>query len=304
MLGNEKYGVQVYRFGVVVQGDGRKRIKWPGGHQTVERRRCAGSSRRGRIRGWSWRSARRLEFVAANADTTFGTHLTLTYRARKEAWEDDEARNRRVIRHSKADLHRFLSCLRVQMGRYLWVQEFQARGVIHYHLVCENEVPQERASEVWCRATNQLDDADVMRYGVKAESIRHQHAAKTYLGRYVGKARQKCLPNGVDGAGRWWGRSRSLQLILLDEVISHDKSDGIRRLAELRTVRVVRRFLGKVFGGKFRGGMFLDWGGKLTARLETIVARLRAYYGTTPSLEEMLGNSWTPIEEVAHAVTE
>ena len=121
MMPNGKYGLRVYRFGVVVHGDWRKWVSlWRNELSGL------GSVCRGKIRGWSRGSARRLAFVAANADARFGSHLTLTYRARAAEWEDDAERNQRVIRRSKADLHRFLSCLRQEIGRYLWVQEFQS----------------------------------------------------------------------------------------------------------------------------------------------------------------------------------
>jgi hypothetical protein len=94
-----------------------------------------GPRARGVIRGFSRGSRRRLEFVAANLEARFQTLVTLTYHANVERWEDDAERNRRVVLRSKRDLNRFLSCLRGEFGQYLWVQEFQQRGVVHYHVL-------------------------------------------------------------------------------------------------------------------------------------------------------------------------
>jgi hypothetical protein len=199
-------------------------------------------------------SSRRLRFIAANAVATFATHLTLTYRARTESWESDAGRNRRIIQRSFADRHRFMRGLREEIGEYLWVREFQARGVVHYHVLCERAVSQERATAAWCRASGQLDDAEVVRHGVKADAVRSQQGALSYLGRYLGKERQKELPAGVEGAGRWWGRSRSLRLATLDEILWFDHAERVRRPVELRIVRILRRFISKRFGRRYWGG--------------------------------------------------
>ncbi len=55
--------------------------------------------------------------------------------------EDDRARNQRIVRRSKVDLHRFIVRLGDELGRCVWIQEFQVRGVLHYHMLCENSVP-------------------------------------------------------------------------------------------------------------------------------------------------------------------
>jgi len=241
--------------------------------------------------------------VALNADARFVSHVTLTYRARTESWEDDAKRNGRVVERSKSDLHRFLRCLRREGGDYLWVQEFQERGVIHYHVLFIRAVSQERAALVWARASEQLHDGDVLRHGVKVDAVRSERGARSYLGKYIGKGRQKVLPEGVGSAGRWWGRSRSLRLMALDEVVSYDPEEAIRRPAELRIMRAVRRYLSKVFSAgravrrKFRGGAFPDYGGELSKKLHAMVVRLREHFGVTASLGEMLaGFGWGSVE--------
>jgi hypothetical protein len=280
-----RYGIRVHPFAVQMRSDGRPRL--PGGEvtaQSVYVRHLQGGPElrvRGTIRAWSRASARRLRLLALNSGGAFRSLLTLTYRARELAWEEQPSRNRRVVKRSKADLHRFLRCLRAELGLYLWVQEFQKRGVIHYHVLCTSEVSKERVGEVWTRASGQADDPDVLRHGVDVQETRSDRGVRDYVGRYVGKESQKNLPPGVDNAGRWWGASRSLKPIVLEEVVWLDTSDDVIRPRELRIRRDLCTYLRKAFGFKYRGGVIFDYAGGVTARLPGMVTRLRAHYGET-----------------------
>ena len=142
------YGLRLFRNGVELRSDGRRRFRRGRPSEWGVEYAKIPHGARGRIGGWYEASARRLAFVAANVDSAFKSLLTLTYRARADAWESDAERNGRVIRRSQADRHRFLPCLAVELGAYLWVREFQDRGVVHYHVITENAVSQERATEV------------------------------------------------------------------------------------------------------------------------------------------------------------
>ena len=304
-MGGKKRGLKVLRYGIEFHRDGRKRRRWWDGKTTFLRERWAGKTRpRGRIRAWSRESSRRLQLVMLNADAQFGSHVTLTYRARTETWELDEDRNRRMVRRSKEDLHRFLRCLRREGGDYVWVQEFQERGVIHYHVLFVEAVAQERAAVAWARASDQAHDEDVLRHGVKVDAVESDRGARGYLSGYVGKGRQKFLPPGVDNAGRWWGRSRSLRLMELEDVVSFDPKEPFMRTAEVRVLRAVGAYLTKVFSARagkrrvFRGGAFVDFGGELAAKLQVMVKRLREYYGQSPeSVTELMGQfGWEPVE--------
>jgi hypothetical protein len=92
--------------------------------------------------------------------------------------------------------------MRRELGAYLWVQEFQVRGVVHYHALCEGEVSEERVALSWCRATEELDDAAALKHATKVDRVESQSSAKWYLARYIGKARQKLLPAGVEDGWR------------------------------------------------------------------------------------------------------
>jgi hypothetical protein len=280
----EGHGLRICEHGVVVRTERRQgrrafvcsRGRW----KELIRKAMAGEEpATRRVRGFSEASRKRLEFIAANAGARFRSLLTLTYHAELQAGEDEAARNARVAVASKRDLNRFLSALRGELGAYLWVQEVQRRGVIHFHVLCEGEPSSERVAVAWCRATGELDDGDALRHAALVEPIESESAARWYVGRYLGKGRQKKLPLGVEKAGRWWGRSRGLALVVLDEVVTREPGGEFVNRGNLQIVRAVRRYLSGVFGWRFRSGAFVSWGGELTGKLQRIVGELRAFYG-------------------------
>jgi hypothetical protein len=213
------YGLQVYRGGIELHRDQRE-FRWGAeGFGPLKRAVVRGDRRA--ISALSESSRRRLEFIAANCAGQFKSLITMTYRAKMASWEDIDGRNLRIVRRSKRDLNRFLNCVRRELGHYLWVQEFQARGVVHYHLMCGGEPSQERCSWAWLRATGEWRDEHAALHSVKVESVRGERKVRSYLGRYLGKGRQKCLPEGMEGAGRWWCRSRGLVLEIVRQIVTH-----------------------------------------------------------------------------------
>lgn len=275
------YGLRVYEHGLQVHADGRLRGKAGPGPVFIVGRPMPEGRRPRRIAGFTRPSQRRLEFLAANVAGGFKTHLTLTYHANLAEWENDWVRNGRIAQRSKADLNRFLSCMRGALGGYLWVQEFQRRGVVHYHVLSEREVDEARAKVAWCRATGELDDAASIRYAVRVQAVgtADERKARAYLSRYLGKSRQKVLPAGVEAAGRWWGRSRGLALVPRVEVVVCEAGTVDVRGGCAQVVRCVRKYLSRQFGWKFRGGAFVNWGGELSAKVERMVGALRAFFG-------------------------
>lgn len=247
------YGVQVHARGVELRIDRMPRKRDRDGRSVPIHYAKSTRGDRGAIRAFSEASRRRLEYLLANVRAEFCCIVTLTYHARCESWEGDEERNRRIVKRSKRDLNRFLCCVRREIGRYAWVQEFQARGVVHYHLLCEKALTQERGAFVWCRATGEADDSAAMRYAVKVEAVESVLGARSYLGRYVGKGRQKSLPTGIDGAGRWWGLSRGIPLALVEEVVTRPEGGEWVSLREVLIARSFRRWLRKRLGFKVRG---------------------------------------------------
>jgi hypothetical protein len=271
------YGLQVYQAGVVLHRDGRKFGWGPEGFGPRKGSMLLRGDRQP-IAAWSECSQRRLEFIAANCAAEFKSFVTLTYHAEVESWEDVEGRNRRIVRRSKRDLNRFRSCLRREMGEHLWVQEFQARGVIHYHLLCEGELSRERCSAVWLRATGEWRDEAATRHAVKVEPVRGERGVRSYLGRYLGKGRQKLLPGELDGAGRWWGRSRGLRLQQVREIVTHFPEGGNMRQEAVCVRRSFCRWLSGELRFRVRSGVFIDWKGQRSKRAVRVVDELVRFY--------------------------
>ena len=84
----------------------------------------------------------------------------------------------------------------------LWFREYQARGVVHYHIYFSHHVPQVWLNETWARISQQdikLPSANIIKFagGVAGYALKA----------YSAKAKQKELPPNLadSGAGRWWG---------------------------------------------------------------------------------------------------
>ena len=283
----KEYGLRIFKGGFVLHSDGRRRAWTDDGVEEIPKRVGPLNATRGGVKAFSDPSRKRLELIAASAENEFRSMLTLTYHAKSEAWEDAPELNARVVRRSKRDLNRFLSSMRRLLGAYLWIQEFQKRGVVHYHLLCEGEVPPSRVALAWCRATGELDDTDALRVATKVEPIRGEPAACHYVGRYVGKARQKLLPPGVEAAGRWWGRSRSVRLSVLAEVVVMHEGETVPNAVGSRVVRCMRRFFRGEMGFRFRGGQVVDWNGPLASRAAALVGPLRGFFSGTHDCGEL-----------------
>jgi hypothetical protein len=208
----------------------------------------------------------------------FKSLVTLTYHAETESWEDADGRNLRVVRRSKHDLNRFLNCLRRELGQYLWVQEFQSRGVVHYHVLCEGEPSHERVTWAWLRATGEWRDEHATKHAVKVDPVRGDREVRSYVGRYLGKGRQKTLPAGIDGAGRWWGRSRGLGLVMLRQIVTHLPEGTYMRQESICLMRSFRRWLSGVVHFRAKSGTFIDWRGTMAARAVGVVDELIKFY--------------------------
>lgn len=87
--------MQVFLHGIAYHSDRRRRSRAT--REVIDEPERHGWKReRGRVRGFSRASQRRLEFVAANAGAVFRSLLTLTYHAPGKSWDDPE-RNGRVV---------------------------------------------------------------------------------------------------------------------------------------------------------------------------------------------------------------
>lgn len=281
----DSFGLRVFRNGVEYHSDRRRSVKTRFVGEIIQPVYRPPGGYRGKIRAFSFESVKRLRWVFANACASFRSLVTLTYHAASETW-DDANRNLVVVKRSKADLNRFLTAMRPQLGAYLWVQEFQRRGVVHYHLLGERELFEPEVRLVWCRTIGALDDAAAWLYAAKVDVIRSEEAVRKYLAHYLGKGRQKRLPMGIDGACRWWGASRSVRLQVLREVVSWRKGEPRGNAAETRIVRTWRRFVSRLMGFKYKGGRIVDWKGEVSGRALRAAEELCAHYGE--SMTELL----------------
>jgi hypothetical protein len=116
---------------------------------------------------------------------------------------------------AKKHLHAFAQQLRrnYRGAGYIWKQECQKRGAIHFHLLVFGIkfLPWEWVAQVWCKIvvqgaglsieqiTNQLNA------GTQVKAARNLWEAKSYLEKYLGKTDQT---GELDNPGRWWGTHR------------------------------------------------------------------------------------------------
>lgn len=151
------YGCRVYARGVEAHTDGRHRWRDFAGVRHFESPFRTRGGPRDQIATFSPESRRRLDWLLANAPVDFAVHATLTYHARVDESDGDQVaeRNGKLVARAKADLHRFLNCIRPEVGAYCWIQEFQKRGAIHFHALFESPITASRTALAWCRATGQ-----------------------------------------------------------------------------------------------------------------------------------------------------
>jgi len=288
------YGVGVYPRGVELHTDGRFRRRDRLGVRTLESPFPKGGGPRGQIRGFTKESRRRLAWVLANAPTDFASHLTVTYHARVDEADGAQVkrRNRALVQRAKTDMNRFLAVIGKEAGRYVWIQEFQKRGAIHFHVLLELAVDARRLSVAWCRATGQIHDPHALEQAARVRAVEDQTKARKYLIKYFGKGKQKQLPAGVDRAGRYWGASRSLRVGPLAEVVTCPNKHRHHEREALLVARSVRRYVSKAVGFKFRGGRLISWDGGLSERLVGVVKQLRAFYRDSGYIVSILEPFW------------
>ena len=127
--------------------------------------------KRGKIKQFSKRSARRLRLLIRNTEDKWRVFITLTY-------PENYPSNRR---ETKTHLNTFLQYLRGRKTKSVWVLEFQSRGAPHYHILISNQVPKEEIAERWYKIVESGDEKH-LRAGTRVESIRskgHLYGAET-----------------------------------------------------------------------------------------------------------------------------
>jgi len=171
--------------------------------------RVSAATRRGRVRAWARKSRYRLmERGSAALFTAFRYGLvTLTY---PKAYQSDP-------RVSKAQLKAFRKRWERRFGpaQAVWVMEFQRRGAVHWHMVIELthvDVPDlaEWVAVNWYEVVGSGDGLHLA-HGTDVKEAWSAVGARRYLMAELSKYKQKQLPSGMDGAGRWWGMWRTVK---------------------------------------------------------------------------------------------
>jgi hypothetical protein len=170
--------------------------------------------------------------------------VTLTYPgvfpADPEAWR----------RHLDAFRHRWER--RWGPAEGAWVLEFQRRGAPHWHLVLRLpamriELLRRWVSVAWYVVVGSGDRRHLAA-GTNVRRADSPRGAAQYLFAELGKWKQKQLPVGLGGAGRWWGIWRLKRRVVREDV-SPSEFFVLRRL--LRRLALSRGY--RSVGGRLEG---------------------------------------------------
>lgn len=130
-------------------------------------------------------------------------------------------------KQAKKALDNTLRLLRYRGVKYLWVLEFQRRGVPHFHVWMSRQFrdcPEKEDNydndswrpimRSWLKFSKQNDDKKAVSFGMHQRCYTHWKIMDkvNYAAKYAEKQQQKGLPVGVDFYGRWWGCSRDLEM--------------------------------------------------------------------------------------------
>lgn len=163
---------------------------------------------RGAIDSFSDKSRRRLRFTAVNASPRLVSMFVATY-------ADGGPKDGRL---AKSHLDAFLKRIRRRFPSvgYLWVLEFQGirnNHAPHYHVFLTLPHSEELAQflgESWHEVAGNGCEKH-LRVALHPRSfIAWDMGAGSYVTKYLDKARQKDVPEGFAGVGRFWGNSRGL----------------------------------------------------------------------------------------------
>ncbi len=158
---------------------------------------------RGNISGFSRNSQRRLSFVARNSGDILTSQFCLTYHEKNPDGSE-----------SKSHLNTFLTNIRQNRPflKYLWIMEFQKRGVVHYHLFLNLSItPRNRRllAVTWKRVTK--ESKKHLKFHLSIQNfIKWKMNSGGYLTKYLQKIEQKGVPSDFENCGRFWGNSRGL----------------------------------------------------------------------------------------------
>lgn len=166
----------------------------------------ARGGKKAEIDGFSDSSKRRLRRVASESGEELVSQFCLTYQNERPSGGD-----------TKQHLNAWLVWMRRQVEgfKYLWVLEFQVRGVPHFHVfmnveVCIGSTLHERMAAQWHKITGEKS-REHLDFHLHAKNwIGWDMGTGSYVCKYLDKERQKHVPDGFGWVGRFWGCSRGL----------------------------------------------------------------------------------------------
>lgn len=157
---------------------------------------------------FTYKSRRRLAFIANNTPVRFVYMVTLTY---PETYETDGKKVKYHFKVFKQWLSRKLKPLEV-----LWFLEFQRRGAPHYHMLIDRIVPKDMfagISQKWAKVVNSGDEKHV-KAGTRVERLRTSDGGARYATKYAMKPYQKLVPENYQSVGRFWGHTKGVKPIV------------------------------------------------------------------------------------------
>lgn len=170
----------------------------------------AGSDLRGLVSGFSPRSAQRMRDYLLAARVDYRVFGTLTYPVWSPRGTDPVA-FKRDLRCFLQRASRYIVQQRKFEGHMLtgwsifWWLEWTGAGVAHFHFFSTDFLGKRWLSAAWADITSECDPR-VVAAATRVEMLRGGRAAAArYAYEYASKKGQKTLPDGVTGAGRWWG---------------------------------------------------------------------------------------------------
>ena len=214
-------------------------------------------AKRGKVGAFSTTAARRLGW--AYSQGPWVGMITLTYPGGVPVTYEEFARHR----------HAFLVRLKRQSVKYLWVLEWQRRGVPHLHVWVDRDLETEtvKTETVRRKLTDRIRQTKTVRQNLTDETCpqwkdiichwisvigatENEDAYKVglhpktwcawevrvgnnYASKYANKREQKGLPTGIEHYGRWWGVSR-------DTIAPHYETEVDEEAVSVETGEVVR----------------------------------------------------------------
>jgi hypothetical protein len=220
-----------------------------------------GGGLRGEIDGFSDASRRRLKRVASDARSDLVSQFCLTYH---QIDPDSDT--------AKEHLNAWLTWLRGVLKlkgmklKYLWVMEFQKRGVLHYHVFVNIPAAPSsdlhlRMAKAWTRITKEGSKHEKFHANYK-NWIDWSMGTGAYLCKYLDKQAQKAVPEDFGTTGRFWGASRGLmpapatfnprEMADMCTSDTHEMSDNVahethRKDVTATVIRTLSRFQQSIF---------------------------------------------------------